>query len=287
MKAAVLGGTGQLGSYLQPELVAAGHEVIVLSGHTDPACDLTEPGRAARTLAELVPDLVFHLAALTNLEQCQQDPARARALHVDSVTETATWCADHHRRLVVVSTDGVFDGRRGHYHEDDEPRPLNRYAETKREGEVAALDRGALVVRTNFVGRGSQSLVANLARLFAAGRTVTGYTDAVITPLHGSEVAQALWDLADAGVTGLLHVGSTEPVTKHQLAAEIHRSVGCGNLRPGLLPQADVRRPLDTTLNSGRVRRLVDVTDRGWRRAVADSLAELRPGRREAERGGE
>src|SRR6185436_15325090 len=141
MRALITGGGGQLASDLQELL---GDDAQSFS-HAE--LDIADGAALDRAFDEVQPDVVFNCAAFHNVDVCETEPDSAWAVNVRAVRELAQRGA----KLVHLSTNYVFDGRREEpYAEDDVPAPRSVYALTKLAGEHAALAYGArpLVVRT-------------------------------------------------------------------------------------------------------------------------------------------
>jgi dTDP-4-dehydrorhamnose reductase len=140
VRALITGGGGQLASDLAALL---GDDA---RSYTRPQLDITDPAAVDRVFDAVSPDVVFNCAAFHNVEVCEAEPDRAWEVNVRAVRDLARRGA----KLVHVSTNYVFDGRRAEpYREDDLPAPRSVYALTKLAGEHAALAYGdrALVVR--------------------------------------------------------------------------------------------------------------------------------------------
>lgn len=94
--------------------------------------DLLEPNAVQKILERDSPDLVFHAAAMTNVDGCEQNRDEAMRLNVQLTKVIAEACHEAGAFLIFFSTDYVFDGsKQGEYDEDDAIRPLNVYGESK------------------------------------------------------------------------------------------------------------------------------------------------------------
>lgn len=246
-----------------------GREVVAVVRNSVPSvattglvnADLTDRAVVREMIASVRPAWVLNCAALANLEECESDPSTARAANVTGPANLAAACNEFGARLVHISTDSVFDGTRGLYSEDDVPAPVNVYARSKLDGERAVRESmpGALVVRTNFIGLPAHpgaGLGDWIASSIEAGTPIRGFDDVIFSPLLATTLAQLLFDMMDANLTGLFHLGARDSVSKYELAVAIERELG--NLDPKIerafssdQPTA-VRRPLDTSLLSTR-----------------------------------
>src|SRR5260221_8369236 len=145
----ITGGGGLIGSYLAR---TAPHRRVV--SLTRPQLDLTDYRQVRDRFAKENPALIVHCAALSRSPDCQAEPERARTLNVDVTLRLAELAADI--PFFFLSTDLVFDGRRGNYDETAPVNPLNVYAETKVAAEQLVLTNPKhTVVRTSLNGGGS------------------------------------------------------------------------------------------------------------------------------------
>ncbi|MGA9472059.1 MAG: NAD(P)-dependent oxidoreductase, partial [Terriglobales bacterium] len=133
MKVAVIGANGQLGHDVVRTFKDQGDEVREFN-HQD--IEVSNLESIVACLGSVQPDVVVNTAAMHHVENCEQQPARAREVNVVGAKNLATATRDLGSVLIHVSTDYVFDGKKGKpYVEADEARPLNVYGRTKLEGE--------------------------------------------------------------------------------------------------------------------------------------------------------
>ena len=82
------------------------------------------------------PDYIFHLAALTDLEFCEQNPEEAYRTNALGTENSALLAKKFGATLIYISTAGIFDGKKDLYDDYDQPNPLNHYGRAKYAGEV-------------------------------------------------------------------------------------------------------------------------------------------------------
>lgn len=211
MRIAVTGAGGGLGRAFLDH-VSADHEVAALT-HADLAVE--DPDAVRDVLDPIRPDVVLHLAAMTSVDGCEEDPEGARRANVDGTRNVARAAARSGAVLVAMSTDYVFDGEKdAPYDERDEPNPLSVYGRTKLEAERAARAAGdPVIVRTSWVFGATGEFVRESLRRLARGEEVGGIVDQVGTPTFVRHLAACLLPLVESGVRGVVHLAGPEPTT--------------------------------------------------------------------------
>ena len=238
MKLHVTGATGYLGSELARLRPDASTERVDVRDREE-----------VRDLFERVrPDAVVHTAY-------RQDEDEVNTIGSENVARAAAAVG---ARLVHLSTDVVFDGRKGsRYVEGDELSPVTGYGRAKAEAEarVAAAHPRALLVRTSLLYGGAEPSKHELA---AHDRELTFFTNEIRSPIQVTDLAQALLELAELDVAGPLHVAGADDVSRAEFAELI---VGRA-VRSAPAPEA---RPLDCSLDSSRAQALLRTRLRGVR----------------------
>jgi dTDP-4-dehydrorhamnose reductase len=287
MRFLVTGASGLLGGYLLREL--AGQEVVAWSGTRTGRLfgvelrpvDLADPALVAAAFRAARPDVVLHAAALAAVADCLRDPARAEQVNTQGTARLAELAGEVGARLLLVSTDLVFDGAAGNYTESDVPAPLSTYGRSKwaAEAPVRALPRGvaarlSLLFGPSLTGRRSffdQQLAALRER-----RPLPLFVDEWRTPLALHTAAQALVALAQSDFVGLLHLGGPERMSRLEMGQRLAALLGLdpSPLVPARRDSAPGEpRPRDVSLDSGRWRRLCPAHPwPGWEEAVREML---------------
>lgn len=266
------GASGQFGSYLLQQAQEAGLPLVAWSGRAHPPrfgfdlrpVPLAEPAAVTKAYRATPCPTVLHVAALSRIDQCAAQPDVAERVNVEGTRALANLARDHGARLVYVSTDLVFDGRQGHYRETDRPQPLSCYGRSKLAAErlVAELP-GSLIVRISLLfGPSLTAQPSYFDRQIAALRAhehLALYVDEWRTPLSLRTAAAALWQLATSDVTGVLHLGGPERLTRWEMGQRLaaRLGTGAGGLVPARQPTNGAEpRPRDVSLNSSRWRAL-------------------------------
>jgi dTDP-4-dehydrorhamnose reductase len=261
------GATGFLGRRLAPGL-AASWRVIgasrTASGPDTARLDLADPDSIRRAFDEVRPAAVVHSGAIAGPDACELDPDMARRVNADATRVLAELCGGARAKLILISTDLVFDGEKGRYVEDDAPRPLSVYGRVKLAAEEAALGLapGASVVRIAAAyGRllgGRPCFVDELLGKLSLGEPVSAFTDQWRSPTAADRLADVLLRLLAApGVEGVFHWGGADRATRFESAVALCRAFGCDEslVRPSRMSdkRTPAARPRDSSLDSSRL----------------------------------
>lgn len=104
--------------------------------------DITKPDDVLKKIVKVSPDVVLLTAAMTDVDQCEVDKKIATKINIEGPKNVLRACKKIDAKLVFISTDFVFDGKKNkgnYYTEDDTPNPLSHYAKTKYEAELALI----------------------------------------------------------------------------------------------------------------------------------------------------
>jgi dTDP-4-dehydrorhamnose reductase len=256
MRVAITGAGGRLGRALVAALgtVRLG-AVLEPFGWDLPEHDLDAPETSEHLIRRDRPDVVVHTAAWTDVDGCARDPELALRRNGAAVGALASACATAGARLVHISTNEVFDGRRTDergYGPDDEPGPINPYGASKLAGEVAAraafLEHGGVVALPNDGGEpaGPQLAIVRTSWLFGPpgndfpakilgaaerargeGTPLRVVSDEIGSPTYAPDLAEAILALVRAGTfAGVHHVVNTGRVSRAGWARVVLSAAG-------------------------------------------------------------
>lgn len=271
MKVLVLGGDGMLGHELRREL-RDHHETRVTqrAASSDPQVFAGVEVRGSSRIEEVIAQ--FRPAAVVNcigiVKQRPEAEEAIASIEVNSLLphRLAIACRAAGARLVQLSTDCVFSGKKGGYREEDLPDPVDVYGRSKLLGEVTG--DGALTLRTSMIGLGLYRKTSLIDWFLAQKGKVQGYRKAIFSGLTTRELSRVLRMILEKHpqASGLYHL-SAAPIDKYALLVKLRERLGKS------IDIAPVDEPrIDRSLDSTRFRRVFSYKPPEWD-AMLDELA--------------
>ena len=194
--------------------------------------DLLDFDKLEKLFDEIGPDAVIHTAAIADIDFCENNQDVAEKVNVGITKKIAELCDASGAKMVVCSTDTVFDGKKGMYTEEDRPHAINFYAETKVkvEGIVKALDRGvvarlSLVMGLPVIGSGNSFLARTIEKL-KNGESVKFPENEIRTPVDVITLGSSLVELAGNDFTGIIHLSGSTRINRYEMARQIAGKLG-------------------------------------------------------------
>jgi dTDP-4-dehydrorhamnose reductase len=230
----ITGASGQLGAYLLRELRRGADSVSAWSGTRSETLfgiplepvNLANADQVADAFRRAQPDTIIHAAAIATIAACYRDPEYANEINARASARLAELAAGPGARLVLVSTDLVFDGNSGWYTEGDTPAPLSVYGRTKMAAEQAVLAapratvaRVSLLFGPTLTGR--EAFFEAQVRALRERKPIRCFTDEWRTPLGLATAARAIIALARSEFHGVMHLGGPERLTRLAMARQL------------------------------------------------------------------
>jgi dTDP-4-dehydrorhamnose reductase len=268
----ITGADGQLGRAFTDFLKNA-HQMVF--GFTHAQLDITNVSAVQQAIDESRPDVVINCAAYNNVDGAENDFSAAMAVNAKAVKHLTVACREIKAVFIHFSTDAVFDGEKGDFYtEDDAPRPINRYGESKRAGEIFLSASGAryLLFRTSWVfGQGKTNFFYRL-RQWAKGRsTLKVATDQAASPTFTEDIAVIAWQAVQKNLKGLYHLVNTGSASKYRMAEYYATKAGLNiKIEPGLSQDfpSPARRPVFSALSNKKLSHDLNITIPTWQDAV-------------------
>lgn len=278
MRVLVLGASGMLGSAVFREFDGhAPHEVWGLVrneaflSYFSPAqqsriltgVDVLDEAALRAAFERVRPDVVINCVGLIKQKEHVEDPLVVLPINAMLPHRLALLCAPGNVRLLHISTDCVFSGRKGMYTEDDPSDAEDLYGKSKYIGELRDAAH-AVTLRTSIVGRELNSSRALVDWFLAQQGAVHGFRRSIFSGMTAIELARIMRDVVvpDASLHGLYHVSSA-PISKFDLlrlvAAQYGKTID-------VLP--DDALVIDRSLDSSRFRQATGYRAPSWESMV-------------------
>jgi dTDP-4-dehydrorhamnose reductase len=291
MKILVTGAVGMLGIDLM-ERLGRGHEPVGVDlAHRTSAnpdvpglipdnFDILDEADIRSRVASIKPDWVIHCAAYTNVDGCEKEPDKAYTVNADGAVNVAKACWGAGAKMLYVSTDYVYDGKkREPYVETDPAGPLNVYGSSKLRGETGVLGvlPGALVVRTSWLfGLNGPNFIEAILGQVGKKDELDVVSDQVGSPTCTQDLADALARLIEVDASGVVHVSNEGMCSWHGFAVKVLELAGAGNIKVNPITTEKLGRPAlrpaYSVLSKDKYAGITGHRLRRWEDAVADYI---------------
>jgi len=220
----IIGGTGLLGKALVREW--SGDDVLAL-GSRD--VDIRQAARVWEIVQGERPQWIVLAAAYTDVDGCESDPQRAFAVNRDGPANVAEAAKTFGAKLLFLSSDYVFDGKKASPYETGDPRnPQGVYGRSKAEAEVRLLDilPEVCIARTSWLfGTGGKCFPDTILKLAATRPALDVVDDQRGCPTYTVDLARGIIGLCRKDATGIVHVTNSGDCTWFEFACEIIKSL--------------------------------------------------------------
>lgn len=235
MKMFTIGGSGMVGSRIT-ELLQDKYQIDDLS--LTNGVDITDPTSLDVIKNDKEHEVVLHIAAKADVDGCEADKelgeeGAAYKINVGGTKNIADVCLASNKKMLYISTDFVFDGKKEFsekYTEEDTPDPINWYAMTKYKGEEVVKNSGIsyAILRIAYPYRADEfelkkDFVHAVMGRLSKNLPITGITDHFMTPTFIDDIAFAIDAIISHNATGIYHIvgsQSLSPYDAFQLMAK-------------------------------------------------------------------
>jgi len=283
LKILITGSKGQLGWELVRQSKDFGFEVLAIDL---PELDITDPFQVENMVAESQASLVINAAAYTNVDKAETEQELAFAVNTYGPANLAGSCAKADIPLIQISTDFVFDGKKGTpYIESDPVSPLSVYAKSKADGDnkVRSHIKEHIILRTSWLyGVHGQNFVKTMLRLGKEKKIIKIVADQFGSPTSATDLAEALLTIADRIQNGsrvdwgTYHYCGHGVTTWHRFAEKIfeitrkYESIRITNVEPVTTAgyPAKAKRPPFSALDCSLIKKHFGITPKPWQESL-------------------
>lgn len=263
MRIFITGGGGLLGSRLAEIALEDGHDVF--SGYNRNLPEIGEPikldlamdSSISKAVAKARPEVVFHTAALTDVDRCEVERDLACRINARATKRLAEAAKESCAFLLYVSTDYVFDGNKGMYRENDPTAPINQYGLSKLLGEkYASCVARTCVIYGSRPASGKVNFALWILKKLQRGESIKIVTDQYITPTLNTNLARMLLEIGERKITGIYHLAGATRISRYNFAC---RLADAFKLDRGLITSSSMKdmrwnakRPADSSLATSK-----------------------------------
>jgi dTDP-4-dehydrorhamnose reductase len=275
MKVLILGATGLLGKALAREWI--GDEVLAM-GSRD--VDIRDSAKVREIVEKAGPDWVVLAAAYTDVDGCESHRELALSVNRDGAVNVAESARQAGARLIFLSSDYVFNGKKtSPYEVDDKRNPQSVYGHSKAEAEINLLEilPHCCIARTSWVfGVDGRCFPDTILRLAANRPALDVVNDQRGCPTYTVDLARAIIQLCRKDASGIVHATNAGDCSWFEFAQEIITGAGLATQVRPVSSQQMARpapRPAYSVLSATSLRRY-GIEMPGWKDALGRYLQE-------------
>lgn len=227
--------------------------------------DITSSQQIFNTVNKTKPNIIIHLAAVSNIDTCENSPQIAHKINIEGTQTLITQCRQIKPYIIFLSSNAIFDGFDPPYSENSSPHPLNIYGKTKLAGEKILFQSRfpATVIRsTTMFGWPPENCRDNdvsyyLKQLKQPTRLFL-VNDRFFNPVYALRVAHLISCCIKQNRTGIYHIGGADRISRYSFVKKIIKAFNLrrssplipvkSNFFPKLAP-----RPIDATLDVTKI----------------------------------
>ena len=283
MRILILGGSGMLGHRLWVDLNKQHETWVTIRGNANEFpntpdfprelirenVDALNFDQVTRALASIQPDLVINcIGLIKQMGHLARDPLFSISLNAMLPHRISMICRVAKIRMIHISTDCVFSGKKGNYTEEDQSDAEDIYGRTKFLGEVSYPH--CVTLRTSIIGRELKNKLGLIEWFLAQKGQINGYTKAIYSGFTTDELSRIIQNyvIPNPKLSGVYHV-SSNPISKYDLLQLTKTAFHRTDI--DILPEEQFFS--DRSLNSSRFRSFTGYVPPTWEEMINELAA--------------
>lgn len=272
MKYLVTGSAGLVGGQVVKDLsqnenkIFAGYHNIKPEIGEPIQIDLTNHEKTKTALENVKPEIIIHLAALTNVDLCETEKNLAIKINAEATEVIARQANNLNSFMIYVSTDYVFDGQKGMQTETDEPNPVDFYGKSKLEGEKAVTNLASewCIARLSTpYGHHprKKTFPVWVAQNLKAKKEISVVIDQFTSPTYVPNLSRMLIEISKRRLSGIIHLAGATRISRFDMACLIADKL---KMEKNILKKITVdemnwnaKRPKDSSLDVSKATKLL------------------------------
>ena len=278
-KILVTGGNGQLGNCLKKlEEQYSDYEFLFTSSSE---LDITNEDSVKKIFEDFQPQYCINASAYTAVDLAETEKEKAYAVNAYGVENLAKASAENNAVFIHVSTDYVFDGVTNlAYTEDDFTDPIGVYGNSKREGEILALEANpnTIILRTSWLySEFNKNFVKTMLHLFNTKDELGIVADQYGQPTNAADLAEAIMTIISSPkkIFGIYHFSNYGETTWYDFASKIAELSG-SSIRLKPLTTAEyptpAKRPERSTMCLDKIEQDYKIIPEYWENSLEECI---------------
>ena len=279
MKILITGGTGLLGKSLIETAKKDWEIVATHLGNCDMkdtasvkyiTLDIRDEKGYAGLYETFSPDITIHAAGIGSPDYAEAHKEETSRINIGGTRNILKHCEKFGSVFIYISSNGIYDGNKAPYREDDEANPINFYGRIKLEGENISRQSTARysIVRPILLygwnhPNGRQNIATYALSRLEKNEKVFAYEDVLVNPIFAPACADVIWKIIAKEKYETFNIAGKDTVSIYGLVRSI---AGIFNFNPGLVVPVRqgffnelVRRPNDTSYDTGKMRDVLGI----------------------------
>ena len=216
------------------------------------------------------PDVTIHTAGISSPDYAEKHRKETLDMNVGGTRNIYSLCEKINSQLVYISSNGIYDGEKAPYGEEDLPEPVNYYGEVKLKAEEilmkaripCAIVRPILMYGWNHPFERSNIATYALESM-AKGLKIQAYDDVFVTPLFSINCGKAIWRIIRAEKYDVFNIGGAERVSIYQMIKKLANMFEFNDdlvepVQQGFFNEL-VRRPKDTSFKTDKMQSVLGI----------------------------
>lgn len=272
----ITGATGYLGQNLTQSLkknfyIYKGFNKQKVLNTNEIKCNLKNLNKVRNFLKLNNIKFIIHCAGITDIELCEKNKKKCKMVNYYLTKKLVDICKLLKIKLVYISSDHLFDGKKSFKNEKAKTKPLNEYAKSKilSEKYIKKRLKNYLIIRTNFFGTSKLGIKKNFAQRIIddlkKNKKIYIFEDVYFSPISIFKLSNIIYKLIKLKAKGTFNVSSDEKISKYFYALKIAKKI---NLDKKLIIKSSIKdnfnkklvlRPLDMSLKNKKIKDYLNI----------------------------
>ena len=222
--------------------------------------DITDKKNVSKLLNKIKPEIIINCSAYTDVDECEKNIDKAFSINANSVGYLAEIVKTIDAKFVQISTDYVFNGKKGFYKEIDETNPINYYGLTKLKGEQIVCDLldDFIIARTSVIyGINKNNFVLWMINNLKENKQINIVDDQFISPTYNTDITNQIYSLIINNENGIFHTAGGERISRYDFAIKLSEIFSLNKDNINKISMKDLKwvakRPMDSSLDVSKI----------------------------------